>query len=225
MSADEPCSQLNISYLHGSVNSTNYTFPHSVQLTCNPGYWLTRSKSLLTCNLSGDWNPLPTPCKRVSCPKPNLTSLENSGEISEVKWDHGVTHTIINKCFAGYEVSKGMSNSTHHCLASHSTSDGYWDQPFKKCQRISCGDLSNPDNGWVKTESILFGSSATYGCQEGCNLSSYIRRHCLANGMWSGKPPSCEGTLSEIFPKRFTLSTSDPTIGPRLISPRFLSEC
>ena len=191
MPVDLPCPELSVSHLHGTLNSTEYLFPHRVQLTCYHGYWLPRNKSLLSCNPFGVWDPSPTPCVKISCP--SLTSLENIGGASVSKVDN---MTNIIRCFPGYEITAEISSSTHRCFPNNSHI-GHWVPPIKKCRRISCGSLSNLDYGWVKAKSTLFESVATYQCTKGYVLSSNITRHCLASGTWSGVTPSCEGNSPE----------------------------
>ncbi len=64
------------------------------------------------------------------------------------------------------------------------------------CQTVvSCDSpLTDPANGQVKTSSgTTFGSTASYSCDAGYNLTGSTERTCGADGMWSLSEPVCEG--------------------------------
>ena len=56
---------------------------------------------------------------------------------------------------------------------------------------IVCEKLNNPDNGVVEFTSTIFGSIATYTCNEGFVLNGNKKRECTVTGKWSGIEPSC----------------------------------
>ena len=60
---------------------------------------------------------------------------------------------------------------------------------------VSCGALANPANGQVGHTGATFGQIATYSCNTGYNLVGGSTHTCLATGMWSGSPPTCQGML------------------------------
>ncbi len=57
---------------------------------------------------------------------------------------------------------------------------------------VDCGSLTNPDNGMVDTSMTTEGSTATYTCNTGYNISPGDTRTCQANGTWSGSEPTCD---------------------------------
>ena len=59
---------------------------------------------------------------------------------------------------------------------------------------VDCGNLIDPDNGQVTSETT-FGQTATYSCNTGYNLVGDRTRTCQAEGSWSGSAPTCKGTL------------------------------
>ncbi len=64
---------------------------------------------------------------------------------------------------------------------------------------IDCGSLADPVNGQVEISSgTTFGSTASYSCDTGYNLTGSTERTCGADGMWSLFEPVCEGELSYI---------------------------
>ena len=61
---------------------------------------------------------------------------------------------------------------------------------------VSCGTLSNPNNGRVShTGGTTFGRTATYSCNTGYNLVGGSTCTCQAIGVWSGSAPTCQGVL------------------------------
>ena len=61
---------------------------------------------------------------------------------------------------------------------------------------VSCGPAPKaPTNGQQNISSTTFGSTVTYTCNRGYTLQGNSIRTCMANGRWSGRPPTCSGTL------------------------------
>ena len=190
--SDEKCLLPDNSHLHGKFRTKQevFRYPERIQLTCNPGYWLPRSRSLLQCDNNGQWKPFPMTCDRMFCLIPNDVQNRPGRNFPSTKVF--VNATIQYRCEPGYKISNENSSSTQRCIANNSLV-GVWDPPLSKCARISCGNLSNPDLGWVQTESTLFGSMANYKCQKGYR-PTVTTRYCLANGEWSGRHVECKGT-------------------------------
>ena len=58
----------------------------------------------------------------------------------------------------------------------------------------NCGPLTDPDNGQVDTSSgTTFGSTVTYTCDTGYNLSGSQSRTCGEDGNWTSSEPICQG--------------------------------
>ena len=51
--------------------------------------------------------------------------------------------------------------------------------------------LSSPANGRVAVTGLTSGSTATYTCNTGYQLTGLQTRTCLSNGIWSGQAPTC----------------------------------
>ena len=54
-----------------------------------------------------------------------------------------------------------------------------------------CSELSNPANGGVSWTGLTSGSTATYTCNTGYQLTGAQTRTCQSNGTWSGQAPTC----------------------------------
>ena len=60
------------------------------------------------------------------------------------------------------------------------------------CTAITCGSLSDPDNGQVRmTNGTQLGSEAIYSCSYGYRLAGDATRICEIDEDWSGSPPDC----------------------------------
>ncbi len=77
---------------------------------------------------------------------------------------------------------------------------------MKSLAAVTCSELSTPDNGQVLYASAItlapfdFGTTATYQCDAGFGLVGETMSRCggdgsSSNGVWTGTPPTCEGTM------------------------------
>ena len=61
---------------------------------------------------------------------------------------------------------------------------------------VDCGTLNPLADGQVShTAGTTFGQTATYSCDTGYNLVGDSTHTCQANGMWSGREPTCQSRL------------------------------
>ena len=58
---------------------------------------------------------------------------------------------------------------------------------------MTCGGLSNPDNGMLQVLGSTAGGMAIYTCDTGHSLVGESERECLCTGQWSGNAATCEG--------------------------------
>ncbi|XP_077869987.1 sushi domain-containing protein 2-like [Saccoglossus kowalevskii] len=94
---------------------------------------------------------------------------------------------ITFDCLPGFTLS---GSATRICL-----DDGTWDNHNTTCIIIQCGEVVAPINGNMSGESFTYGAVLTFSCDEGSILDGLTEIKCLANGHWSGVPPSCEGWI------------------------------
>ena len=59
---------------------------------------------------------------------------------------------------------------------------------------VLCDELSSPANGDVIWNGTTSGSTATYTCDSGYQLSGDQTRTCQNTGVWSGEEPTCIGS-------------------------------
>ena len=57
---------------------------------------------------------------------------------------------------------------------------------------VDCGQLNDPDKGYVNTSGTTYNHVATYSCMEGYQLHGLSVRTCIASGHWSPNfAPTC----------------------------------
>ncbi|CAB1312930.1 unnamed protein product, partial [Coregonus sp. 'balchen'] len=96
------------------------------------------------------------------------------------------------------------------------TKDGSWNQTKPNCKVIMCGHPPAVRNGKVEGSDLQWGSSVTYSCFDGYQLSTPGIVSCEGNGTWRGEIPQClpvlcgdPGTPAEGYAegKQFTYSS------------------
>ncbi|XP_065915984.1 sushi repeat-containing protein SRPX-like isoform X4 [Dysidea avara] len=88
------------------------------------------------------------------------------------------------------------------------------------CSNVSCPVLDPPNNGMIDCTSNEVGSTCTFKCNTGFELTSSASRTCQDNGTWSGTETTCtpdcsadEVTIDDISVARETVTvefSSDP---------------
>ena len=58
---------------------------------------------------------------------------------------------------------------------------------------MTCEVLLDISEGDVSLSGTVFGSVATYSCNNGYRVEGDRERTCLANATWSGTTPHCQG--------------------------------
>uniref|UniRef100_A0A671PZU1 CUB and sushi domain-containing protein 1-like n=1 Tax=Sinocyclocheilus anshuiensis TaxID=1608454 RepID=A0A671PZU1_9TELE len=86
-------------------------------------------------------------------------------------------------CEAGYVL---IGSSERTCLQN-----GSWSRIQPVCEVIMCGQPPAIRNGQVEGSDLQWGSSVTYSCFEGYQLSSPGIATCEGNGSWRGEIPQC----------------------------------
>ncbi|XP_064386156.1 uncharacterized protein LOC135334774 isoform X2 [Halichondria panicea] len=187
-----------ITYASGSTN--NRPVGATASYACFNPYRLV-GVSVRTCGGDGEWSSTTAPVCQMICS--DLPSLEN-GDI-----DYGgggstnsrpVNTVATYTCNPGYTLNGG---TTRTC-----GSDGVWSGPAIDCQP-DCPDLLLI-NGMIMYSAGSPGnrpfiSTAVHSCNPGYTLTggtftTGTTRICLGGGKWSGSPPTCQRTCSDLPP-------------------------
>ncbi|XP_053562653.1 complement receptor type 1 isoform X3 [Bombina bombina] len=116
---------------------------------------------------------------------PRFTEAELRPEYDNNK-NYTENSTVGYNCRPGYIRIPG-SNNNITCLGNSS-----WSTPDEFCSKRSCPSLSEIENGYFQVKDFLFGSIATYFCNEGYRMESNRPfRECKADGTWSNADPVC----------------------------------
>ncbi|KAF4078478.1 hypothetical protein AMELA_G00199640 [Ameiurus melas] len=153
------------------------TLPYS----CNFGFQLIGSISVLQCEKTGKWNPSYANCQKINC---ETFSIANG----KVKFSHLTFNVNVSiSCDVGY-LLRGPSVVT--CGANSS-----WTPALPTCEdelvRVTCPPPAVPNSSGQDGYKIEYdvGEQATISCQEGFELiGSPQVITCGADGQWLGTP-------------------------------------
>jgi len=150
------------------------------------------------CASDGAWTGFLPECRIKHCGRSNDVLMGTE------KCPKGAAYgaTCNFKCETGYHLSgqndQTKTTSDRTCLAT-----GEWDNAqATTCDINTCATLTAPENGNILCDSVAYGGSCTFRCDDGYDLvgsselkSAELRTSkltCDANGVWSGPPPICK---------------------------------
>ncbi|MBN3309505.1 CSMD1 protein, partial [Amia calva] len=161
------------------VYSDGMLFSSSVTYACWEGY---KTSGLITrhCTTNGTWTGSAPDCAVIGCgdPGPVANGIYIGDEFSFNK-------TVYYQCNPGY-IMETATSSTLLC-----TKDGTWNQIKPSCRAITCGPPPAIHHGKVEGSDFQWGSSVSYSCFEGYQLSLSAIVTCEGNGSWRGDVPQC----------------------------------
>ncbi|XP_019851357.1 PREDICTED: uncharacterized protein LOC100634273, partial [Amphimedon queenslandica] len=162
---------------NGQRQSDIFSIDSAVSFTCDTGYTLTGSNSLL-CLAGGSWNDTAPTCNPVNCGDPGtLTNGTRNGTVFTFN------STVLYSCDTGYTIT-GATSLT--CL-----SNGLWDASVPSCDIVNCSNPGEPTNGMLQGGTFTYNSVVTYNCSVGYSLTGTTSLTCLADGTWNTSVPSC----------------------------------
>ena len=166
---------------NGQAIGTNYTYNSTVMYSCDDGYILNGSSSLIC--LTGQWNDTHPSCDPVNCGDPGTppNAIKHGNDFT---FQSIVTYTceLIN----GNDIYSIVGNKSITCNA-----DGQWSSPPPNCTHIDCNDPGIPDNGVRHGDDFSYNATISFTCNNGYELSGYQMLTCEPNGKWDDKPPVC----------------------------------
>nr|XP_033812744.1 CUB and sushi domain-containing protein 2 [Geotrypetes seraphini] len=154
-------------------------FSSSIIYECREGYY---STGLLSrhCTVNGSWTGASPECTMINCGDPGVPS---SGIRLASEFTYNRTATF--QCMPGF-VMETERPSTLIC-----TRDRTWNGTKPVCKAITCKPPPAIPNGKVVGTDFVWGSSVSYSCYEGYQLSLPAVLTCEGNGTWSGEVPQC----------------------------------
>ncbi|XP_029103994.1 CUB and sushi domain-containing protein 1 isoform X1 [Scleropages formosus] len=154
-------------------------FSRSITYACREGYY---STGLLTrhCTVNGTWTGTMPECTVINCGDPGVPA--NGIRLGS---DFTYNHTVSFQCSPGFTMDADRASSLI-C-----TKDRTWNGTKPICKAIVCGPPPVIPNGHVVGADFQWGSSISYACIEGYQLSLPATLTCQGTGNWSGERPQC----------------------------------
>ncbi len=162
---------------NGSVSASTTTPGSTAVYSCDPGYNLSGSMTR-TCQADGMWTVAAPTCTIVDC-----GALKNPTNGTVVASPTTYGSKADYTCQTGYGLA---GTSPRICQA-----DGNWSGTAPTCGLADCPAPPSIANGAPTTTGTTFGSTATYACNPGYELSGTATDTCQADRSWSDSPPTC----------------------------------
>uniref|UniRef100_A0A4W6DPK5 CUB and Sushi multiple domains 3 n=1 Tax=Lates calcarifer TaxID=8187 RepID=A0A4W6DPK5_LATCA len=166
---------------NGVLSGDKFTFGSTVRYSCLGGRQL-KGESSRTCQLNGMWSaPMPF-CSgdtAGSCGDPGIPSHG-----SREQTDFRIRSKVFFSCSEGYDLIGSSERMT--C-----TQNGTWSGNMPICTAVTCPAPPAISNGVLQGSDFEWGSSVSYSCSPGYELSFPAVLTCVANGTWSGMLPQC----------------------------------
>uniref|UniRef100_A0A8B9LL55 CUB and Sushi multiple domains 3a n=1 Tax=Astyanax mexicanus TaxID=7994 RepID=A0A8B9LL55_ASTMX len=168
---------------NGVLSGEKFTFGSTVRYSCTGGRQL-KGESSRTCQLNGHWSaPMPF-CSGDSsgtCGDPGVPS-HGSREESDFRIRSKVHFT----CATGYVL---FGSSERMCFPNGTWSGTQPSSP--NCTTVTCTAPPPISNGLLEGSDFEWGTSVSYSCSPGYELSFPAILTCVGNGTWSGEVPQC----------------------------------
>jgi CUB/sushi domain-containing protein len=162
---------------NGTVSAPATTYGSNATYVCNAGFQLSGSATR-TCQSNGTWSGSMPTCSAGSC---GALAAPTNGTVSAPTTTVGATATY--SCNSGFVLSGA---ATRTCR-----SDDTWSGSAPTCVAGTCAVPTAPANGSVSAPTLTVGSTATFSCNAGFNLTGSSSETCQSNGTWSGSTPTC----------------------------------
>ncbi|PNI20363.1 CSMD2 isoform 5 [Pan troglodytes] len=161
------------------VFSDGLVFSSSIVYECREGYYAT---GLLSrhCSVNGTWTGSDPECLVINCGDPGIPA--NGLRLGN---DFRYNKTVTYRCVPGYMME------SHRVSVLSCTKDRTWNGTKPVCKALMCKPPPLIPNGKVVGSDFMWGSSVTYACLEGYQLSLPAVFTCEGNGSWTGELPQC----------------------------------
>ncbi|XP_049586358.1 CUB and sushi domain-containing protein 3 isoform X1 [Syngnathus scovelli] len=166
---------------HGRISRVDgTTFSHSIAYSCMEGYFLSGQPSR-QCLANGTWSGIAPNCTMITCGEPGVPA--NGLRFGD---DTTVGHNVFFMCQPGFVMIGGHHNVTRTC-----THNGTWAGPIPTCKVVTCGRPPSIPHSVLEGSVWEWGTSVSYSCVSGYELSFPAVVTCAGNGTWSGDLPQC----------------------------------
>ncbi|XP_072264529.1 CUB and sushi domain-containing protein 1 [Pyxicephalus adspersus] len=161
------------------IFSDGILFSSSVIYACWEGY---KTSGLTTrhCTANGTWTGSAPDCSVITCEDPG--PIANGFQIGK---DFMFNKTVTYQCNPGY-LRDPLTSLPMIC-----GKDGTWNQTKPTCKAIYCGQPPHVPYGKLQGTDFSWGSSVSYTCVEGYQLSTPTVLSCEGRGAWRGEIPQC----------------------------------
>uniref|UniRef100_A0A8D3CAD4 CUB and Sushi multiple domains 3a n=1 Tax=Scophthalmus maximus TaxID=52904 RepID=A0A8D3CAD4_SCOMX len=166
---------------HGRISRVDgTTFSHSIVYSCMEGYFLSGSPTR-QCLANGTWSGTAPNCTMITCGDPGIPA--NGLRFGD---DITVGQNVTFVCQPGYVMTEGDSTVTRTC-----TNNGTWSGTMPACRVVTCPTPPPIPNGLLEGSVLEWGTSVSYSCLSGYELSFPAVLTCAGNGTWGGDLPQC----------------------------------
>uniref|UniRef100_A0A452HNN1 Uncharacterized protein n=1 Tax=Gopherus agassizii TaxID=38772 RepID=A0A452HNN1_9SAUR len=165
---------------HSQISGDRYTVGSVIRYSCLEKRSLIGNSTRM-CQLDGHWSGSLPHCSGGSqgtCGDPGIPSHG-----IRLGSEFGVDSMVRFSCELGYTL-RGSSERTCHA-------NGSWSGMQPECEAITCKSPQVIPNGKVVGSDFSWGSSVSYACLEGYQLSLPAILTCEGNGTWTGELPQC----------------------------------
>ncbi|XP_077382387.1 CUB and sushi domain-containing protein 3-like isoform X4 [Festucalex cinctus] len=166
---------------HGRISRVDgTTYSHSIVYSCMEGYFLSGLPTR-QCLANGTWSGVTPNCTMITCGDPGFPA--NGLRFGD---DTTVGHNVTYTCQLGFVMSGGGHNITRTC-----TNNGTWCGAIPTCKVVTCLTPPSIPNSLLEGSVWDWGTSVSYSCLSGYELSFPAVLTCRGNGTWSGDLPQC----------------------------------
>ncbi|XP_069024432.1 beta-2-glycoprotein 1-like [Embiotoca jacksoni] len=171
---------------NGQMYYENTMYQSTINYTCDEGYILTGSSSVL-CQADGTWSTPAPDCTPVKCgvaPVPQFGMIIYDQRVGGNTTDYGIAGTY--KCLPPYAL---VGSARAECTAS-----GTWTKT-PECRVVTCPPPQNINRGYMSSSDQRdydYMETIKYGCNGDYVLDGGLEIVCQQDGTWSEKP-SCKG--------------------------------